>query len=148
MAIIVLHNLSTIARQTAFMDKRDGLPYRPSWVPWAITSLALIVVALGAYAFGAEHQVVFDGGGGRHMWFFPGFGFWIFILIFWGFWRRMWWGYGPWGYPYRPWRYRRYYRHAYDDEDERAEWEEWHRDAHRRGERREERPEERPPSNL
>jgi len=86
------------------------------------------------------------------MWFFPGFGFWIVILIFWGFWRRMWWGCGPWGYPYRPWRYRRYYRHPYDYEDERAEWDEWHRDAHRRGEGsgdgRGERRDERPPSNL
>jgi hypothetical protein len=127
------------------MDKRDQpeyrAEYRPSWVPWAVTSVLLIGVAIAAYAFGTQHQVVFDGEGGRHMWFFPffpGFGFWIFILIFWGFFRRMWWGYGPWGYPYRPWRYRRYYRHPYDDEDERADWEAWHRDAHRRDESRDE----------
>ena len=75
------------------------------------------------------------------MWFFPGFGFWIFILIWLGFWRRLWWGWGPGYYGYRPWRYRRwYYRHPLDDDEERAEWEEWHRQAHRRDER--------PPTNV
>jgi len=114
------------------MDDRDRTPHRTAWVPWAITSVALVLVAVIAYTIGAQHHLV-EGEPVRHVWIHGGFpGFWLFFLLFWilfGGLRRMWWG---WGYPYYPWHYRRYYRHPYDDEDERAEWEEWHRRAHGR----------------
>lgn len=116
------------------MDDRDRLPHRTPRIPWAVTSVALVLVALIAYTVGAQHQVVVDGEPVRHVWVHGGFpGFWLFILFFWffvfGAFRRMWWG---WGYPYYPRRYRRYYRHPYDYDDEREEWEEWHRRAHDR----------------
>jgi hypothetical protein len=116
------------------MDDRDRLPYRTPWVPWALTSVALVGVALVAYTLGAERHVVVDGEPVHRVWVHGGFpGFWLFILFFWivvfGGLRRMWWG---WGYPYYPWRYRRYYRHPDDYEDERDAWEEWHRRAHGR----------------
>jgi hypothetical protein len=116
------------------MDDRDRVMQRTPWVPWAITSVALVLVAIIAYAIGAQHHVVVDGEPVRHVWVHSGFGgFWLFLLLFWilfGGLRRMWWG---WGYPYYPWRYyRRYYRHPFDYEDEREQWEEWHRRAHGR----------------
>ena len=114
------------------MDDRDRLPPRTPWVPWAVTSVALVLVALIAYTIGAEHHVVVDGEPVRQVWIHGGFpGFWLFFLLFWilfGGLRRMWWG---WGHPYYGWRYRRYYRRPYDD-DEREDWEEWHRRAHSR----------------
>jgi len=107
------------------------------WIPWALTSVALLVVAAVAYALGARHEVIGDGGNTvMHSHF--GFGgiFWIF-LMFWfvfGFRRACWWGGPPY---YRPWRYRRYYRRMYRDEDqdqdnEEREWREWHRREHER----------------
>ena len=115
------------------MDPRDRIdrhPYAP-WLPWAITSVALVLVAIVAYSIGAQQQA---GGAEpvRRMWFgFPGF--WVFILfwMFFGGLRRMFW-WGGWGPPYRyyrPWRYG-YYDHPHDDE--RAEWEAWHRREHER----------------
>lgn len=115
------------------MDDRDRLPHGTPWIPWAVTSVALVLVALIAYTLGAGHQVVADGEPVRRVWVHGGFpGFWLFFLLLWvlfGGLRRMWWG---WGSPYYPWRYRRYYRHPYDYDDEREEWEEWHRRAHNR----------------
>ena len=63
-----------------------------------------------------------------HTWHvaFPGF-LWFLLLfaVFFGFRRRWWWGYPPYG---RSWPYRRYWR----PEDEQREWEEWHRREHER----------------
>jgi len=114
------------------MDDRDRVHSRPMWIPWAMTSLALLVVAMVAFVLGARHEVVV-GGGDAVMHSHFGFGgiFWVF-LVFWfvfGF-RRACWGGGP---PYyRPWRYRRYRRMYGDEEDEEREWREWHRREHER----------------
>jgi hypothetical protein len=110
------------------MNDRDRNSYRPSWIPWAITSMGLVLVAIVAYGVGTEHAAVVAGEPVRRAWFFGFPGFWLFFLLFWflfGGLRRAWWG-----YPYRPWRYRRYYDPMYDDA--REEWEEWHRRAHAR----------------
>ena len=112
------------------MDNRDRRYSRPMWVPWAMTSAALFVVAAVAYALGTRHEVVLDGADHVTRGHF-GFGiFWLFLL-FWfvfGFRRAYWWGGPPY---YRPWRYRRF-RRIYDDEDEEQEWREWHRREHQR----------------
>ena len=111
---------------------RDRLERRPLWLPWAFTSLVLVVVAVVAYMFGTQHTVVTTAAGEpirRMYWgFFPGFFFfWIFIWVIFGMFRRVWWSGG--GYPYYgPWRYGRYY-HPHDEE---REWEEWHRREHER----------------
>ena len=115
------------------MDDRDRGHSRPMWVPWAMTSVALLVVAMVAFALGARHEVVVGGGDAvMHSHFGVGGIFWLF-LIFWfvfGFRRACWWGGPPY---YRPWRYRRYYRRMYGDEDdEEREWREWHRREHER----------------
>ena len=115
------------------MDDRDRAYSRPMWIPWAMTSVALLVVAMVAFVLGARHEVVV-GGGDAVMHSHFGFGgiFWVF-LIFWfvfGFRRACWWGGPPY---YRPWRYRRHYRRMYGDEDdEEREWREWHRREHER----------------
>jgi hypothetical protein len=111
----------------------DRMPQRRApWVPWAITSVVLIGVAIGAYMLGASREVVVTGDDAvrwhHHAWF-PG---WIFVVLFWVFFSRLlWWG--SWGWPYRyyrPWRYRRYHPGWHDDE--RDAWEEWHRREHER----------------
>ena len=112
------------------MDDRNDMNRRPMWIPWAMTSLMLLVVAFIAFAMGARYDPVFEGEHVVHAghWGFPGFFFGMLILLFClGGLRRMWW----WGgYPYRPWRYR---RRDYDDpRDDEREWEEWHRRAHER----------------
>ena len=117
------------------MDDRDrNEPYRrPAWMPWAMTSFALLLVAFGAFVFGTRWEP--SGMTGepvmRH-WHsgFPGFFFGMFLLFFilGGFRRMWWWG----GYPYhRPWRYRRYYEEPREDDEERR-WEAWHRREHER----------------
>ena len=115
------------------MDDRDRVDPRPMWIPWALTSVALLVVAAVAYALGTRHEVFADGDGAvMHSHFGVGGIFWLF-LVFWfvfGFRRACWWGGPPY---YRPWRYRRYYRRMYrDDDDEEREWREWHRREHER----------------
>jgi hypothetical protein len=114
------------------MDERDRALRHPSWIPWALTSLALVVVAVIAYNLGAQREAVAVAGEPvRRVWFYGFPGFWLFFLLFWvviGGFRRLWWGWGY--YPYRPWRYGRYYYHPYDDKHE--DWEEWHRRAHNR----------------
>jgi len=112
------------------MDDRDRIDRRSMWMPWAMASLAFVLVALVALVVGTRLTPGMDGGAPvMHAWHgFSGF-FWIFVVFFFffGFKRMCWWG----GYPYyRPWRYRRrYYGHPYDDE---REWEEWHRREHER----------------
>jgi len=114
------------------MDDRDRQYSRPMWMPWAMTSVALLVVAVIAYVMGTRHEV-FAGGSGEGVHHHFGFGglFWLF-LMFWfvfGFRRAFWWG----GYPYyRPWRYHRYRRMYGDIDDEEREWREWHRREHER----------------
>jgi hypothetical protein len=120
------------------MDDRDRMEHRPytPWIPWAITSVVLVLVAIAAYAIGVSQQAADGGEPFRRFWF--GSGFWLFILfwmVFGSLRRWLWWGggwgpWGPWGLRYRPWRYGPYYGHPY--EDERAEWEEWHRREHER----------------
>ena len=108
------------------MDDRN--PYRrPMWIPWALMSAALFLVAILAFSMGSRYEPVYVGGHFAHAWF-PGFFLpLILFFIFFGGLRRMWW----WGgYPYRrPWRYRRY---RYDPYEEERDWEEWHRREHER----------------
>jgi hypothetical protein len=112
------------------MADRDRMERRAPWIPWAMTSLALVLVAVVAYGFGARRDAADAAGeSARRVWFYGGFPpFWLFFVGFWllGGFRWMWWGYHPHG----PWRYRRYRYQPY--EDERADWEEWHRQAHNR----------------
>ena len=111
------------------MDDRNQMDRRYMWIPWAVTSLVLLVVAVVAFRFGGRYDpVVVDGRDVVHGHFgFLGFFFAMFLLFFvFGGLRRMWW----WGGPYcRPLRYRRFYHDPYDDE---REFEEWHRLAHQR----------------
>ena len=114
------------------MDDRDRVVHRPSWVPWAVSSLVLLAVAFLAFAFGTRQAVVI-GADDRIVhswnWGFPGVGFFLMLWIFFACFRRWsWWGCG---YPpyYRRWRNRRFYGDPYDDE---REWEEWHRREHER----------------
>jgi hypothetical protein len=112
------------------MDDRDRMDGRPMWVPWAMTSLVLLVVAGIAYTVGARHEVVVAGGEPIvHSSHFEFPGIFALFLLFWifGGLRRMWWG--GWYPYYRPWRYRRRY---YAPDDDEREWEEWHRREHQR----------------
>ena len=111
------------------MDNR--MQRRAPWIPWVLTSVALVAVALIAYSFGAHHEPVATGDTPTPVWHGHAFGgIWLFFLLFWifGGLRWMWWG------PryYRPWRYGRYYP-RYDHE--RDDWEEWHRREHERMDR-------------
>jgi hypothetical protein len=109
----------------------NELEHRPAWIPWAVTSLLLIVVAIVAYSIGARHEVVQAGADGTRVVYRHGpwgFGFLWFFVLFWlfGGLRFLFWG--PWiG---APWRYRRYYSRGYDDP--RSDWEAWHRREHER----------------
>jgi len=112
------------------MDDRNQMDRRYMWIPWAVTSLVLLVVAVVAFRFGGRYdRVVVNGADVVHGHFgFFGIFFVMFLwfFVFGGLRRMWWWG----GYPYhRPWRYRRFYRDPYDDE---REFEEWHRRAHER----------------
>jgi hypothetical protein len=96
-------------------------------MPWAITPVVLMLVALGAYSFGAHQEAVAAGTSAGGAWRFSPFpGIWMLFILFWflGGLRRMFWG-GC----YRPWRYRRHYYSAWRDDD-RDDWEEWHRREH------------------
>lgn len=109
------------------MDERDRMERRAPWIPWAITSLALVAVATIAYGLGAHRET---GALATEpvRWRYSGFGgIWLFFLLFWVFGglRWMWWG----PHYYRPWRYHRYYG---DYGHERDDWEEWHRREHER----------------
>jgi hypothetical protein len=107
------------------MDERDRVERRAPWIPWAITSLALVAVAAVAYSVGAHREAAFASEPVR--WRYSGFGgIWPLFLLFWifGGLRWMWWG----PHFYRPRRYHRYYR-PYDEHDD---WEEWHRREHER----------------
>jgi hypothetical protein len=110
------------------MDDRDRMERRAPWIPWAITSLALVAVAVIAYGLGAQREAGTFATEPVH-WHGSGFGgIWLFFLLFWVFGglRWMWWG----GRGYGPWHYgRRYRRYYYDDRDD---WEEWHRREHER----------------
>jgi len=102
---------------------------RAPWMPWAITSVVLVLVALAAYSFGAREAVAVGGDQAARAWrYYPFFNIWPLFVLFWivGGLRWMFWG----GY-YRPWRYRRYYHPAWHD-DGRDDWEEWHRREHER----------------
>jgi hypothetical protein len=132
-----VHNISTIGRQTGFITRKDDTMDEPNrmyrsapWIPWAITSLVLVLVAIIAYSLGAQREAIAVAAEpARRVWFFGGFpGFWLFFALIWmlGGFRRMWWGY----HPGRRWRYERYYYPRYSEE--RDDWEEWHRRAHDR----------------
>lgn len=112
------------------MDDRDRMDRRPPWIPWAVTSLALVIVAIVAYSLGAQRETVAEAGEPvRRVWVGGFSGFWLIFLLFWvfGSCRRMWW----WGgYSYRPWRYGPYYYHPSDYQ--RDDWDDWHRRAHER----------------
>jgi hypothetical protein len=112
------------------MDDRDRMERRAPWVPWAMTSLALVAAAAVAYSFGAHREagaLAAEPVGWRH----GGFGgIWAFFLLFWVFGglRWMWWR----GCGCGPWRYGRPYRRYYHDRDD---WDEWHRREHERMDR-------------
>jgi len=110
------------------MDDRDRMERRAPWVPWAITSLALVAVAAVAYSVGA-HREAGALAAEPVYWRHSGFGgIWVFFLLFWifGGLRWMWWG----GRGYGPWHYGRHYRRYYYDD-----WDEWHRREHERMDR-------------
>lgn len=110
------------------MDDRDRMERRAPWVPWAITSLALVAVAAVAYSVGA-HREAGALAAEPVYWRHSGFGgIWVFFLLFWifGGLRWMWWG----GRGYGPWHYGRHYRRYYYDD--RGDWDEWHRREHER----------------
>jgi hypothetical protein len=107
------------------MDDRDRIEHRAPWVPWAITSLALLAVAAIAYNVGA-HREAGALATEPARWRYSGFGgIWLFFLVFWIFGGLRWLWWGP--HYYRP--YRRYYSRYRDDRDD---WEEWHRREHER----------------
>ena len=113
------------------MDER--IERRPSWAPWAIASLVMVIVAMLAYGAG-QHEGASAGTTAAEHWHWGG-SIWGILIFFWvfGIFRGMFFGWG-WGCGPRPWRYRRYYRYDrgpgnYDDYDE---WREWHRREHQR----------------
>ena len=109
------------------MDERERMDRRPPWIPWAIASLAFLLVAVLAFAFGRYEPMVASGAPVMHGHFgFPFFGIFLVFLFICMFRRGWWWG----GYPYyRSWHYRRRY---YDPRDDEREWQEWHRREHER----------------
>lgn len=108
------------------MDER--MEHRAPWVPWAVTSVMLLLVAVAFYTFGAHEGAASVAADGDRVWRhgpFPGIFslfllFWIFGGLRWMFWGRY----------CGPWRYRRYGYHSW--RDERDDWEEWHRREHER----------------
>jgi hypothetical protein len=108
----------------------DRVDRRAPWVPWAVTSVVLLAVACAAYVAGAHTAGEVAGADdGRRAWmFFPFGGIWFFFVMFWIFGGLRWMLWGAWG---RPWRHRRYYYPRWRDDD-REDWEEWHRRAHER----------------
>jgi hypothetical protein len=108
----------------------DRMPHRGPWIPWAITSVVLVLVALGAYTFGAHQEAaaVAAEPAARAWRYSPFSGIWMLFILFWVFGglRWMWWG-GC----YRPWRSHRYSHPAWRDAG-RDDWEEWHRQEHER----------------
>jgi hypothetical protein len=107
----------------------DRFERRAPWVPWAIASAVLVVVAVAAYSAGVRHEVVVDPTGPVRVWHhggFPGWFFFVFLFFFlaplrW----LMWGGWGP--RHYHPWR-----RTPYGYDDDRDAWAEWHRREHER----------------
>jgi hypothetical protein len=108
----------------------DRMERRAPWVPWAVTSVVLLVVAVVAYVAGMNTAGGEAGeAAGHRAWvFFPFGGIWLFFLMFWIFGGLRWMFWGAWC---RPWRYRRYAYPPWHDDD-RQDWEEWHRRAHER----------------
>src|SRR5437016_428823 len=109
------------------MDDRDRRDHHAPWMPWAITSLALVVVAMIAYSAGAHREAVVVGATDAREWHVGFPGFWGFLVLFWIFGGLRWMSWGGARYC-RPWRYRRY-APPYDEE---REWEAWHRREHER----------------
>ena len=109
------------------MDERIERP--APWMPWAMTSVMLVVVALGAYSFGAYRQAMSLGtSDGVQVWRHDPFsGIFTLFLFFWIFGAFRW---MAWGGCRRPWRGRRYYRA--DWPADRDDFEDWHRREHER----------------
>ena len=105
----------------------DRMQRHTPWIPWAVTSVVLVLVALVTYSFGAHQEVAPATGTAWRYSPFPGI--WILFLMFWLF-GGLRWMWGGWGGHYRPWRYRRYYPMWHDRD--RDDWEEWHRREHER----------------
>jgi len=108
----------------------DRMQRRGPWIPWAVASGILVLVALGAYSFGAHEAAAVGGDPAARPWRYYPFlgGIWPLFILLWIFGGLRW---MLWGGCYRPWRYRRYYHPAWHD-DERDDWEEWHRREHER----------------
>ena len=109
------------------MDER--MERRAPWMPWAMTSVILLLVAIAAYSFGAHQEAMNAGADGAvrawHYGPFPGiftllFFFWVLGGLRWMFWGRY----------CGPWRHRRYGYPAW--RDDRDQWEDWHRREHER----------------
>ena len=111
------------------MDER--IERRPSWAPWAIASLVMVIVAMLAYGAG-RHETAAAGTPAIEHWHWGFGGIWGLFMMVWIFGALRWmffgWGWGG-GCGPRPWRYRRY-RHYHDDDYD--EWREWHRREHER----------------
>jgi hypothetical protein len=106
----------------------DRIERRAPWVPWALTSAILVLVAIAAYSFGAHQEAIRAGAdGGVHVWRHGPFpGIFVLFLLFWVFGGLRW---MVWGGYCRPWHYRRYGSAWRGDRDD---WEEWHRREHER----------------
>ena len=107
----------------------EQMEARTPWVPWAVTSVALLVVAAVAYYAGVQNgEALVARDVADRVWHGNGTaGLWILFMTFWVFGglHRVWWG------PYRHGRwYGRGCRRDWHD-DQRDEWEAWHRRAHR-----------------
>ncbi|MEO8484022.1 MAG: hypothetical protein ABI634_17555 [Acidobacteriota bacterium] len=110
----------------------DRMERRAPWMPWAMTSVILLLVAIAAYSFGAHQEAMSAGADtGARAWRYGPFpGIFTLFLMFWIFGGLRWMLWGGCG---RPWRYRRYYHPRWrDDRDDRDEWEQWHRREHER----------------
>jgi hypothetical protein len=110
------------------MDER--FERRAPWVPWAVTSALLLVVAVVAYFIGAHREAAVVADSGERVWrfhMFPGFFAILFFFWFFGMMRWMFWG-GWWG----PWRHHRRYYHAGWRDWDREDLEDWHRREHER----------------
>jgi hypothetical protein len=105
----------------------DRMERRPNWMPWAMASLVMVIVAMLAYAAG-QREVASGTGADHWRWAFPNI--WGLFLLFWvlGCFRWMFFGWGG-GWGYRSWRHRRSSR-PFDDEYE--DWREWHRREHQK----------------
>jgi hypothetical protein len=103
---------------------------RAPWVPWAISSVVLLVVAAVAFVAGTHTAGMAAVSPGERPWHFHPFGFLWLFLLFWFIGGLRWMLFGAWWGG--PWRYRRRYWHPGWRDVDREDFEEWHRREHER----------------